>query len=597
MFLAELNLSLKEYPNSFIPNYMKRLILLLIAIPFIGVQAQTNIRSSNPVAENVLLGNYNPANYIPIANYIAPKAIVAGIDQLVNSDSLYRYMLKLESFKNRNTASDTVSSTIGIGAARRWVYQWFKDLGAARSGRVIPSYLEFNHSSICSQPNGLYKNIYCVLPGTDTADKSIIIVEGHIDSRCEDVCDLTCSAEGMEDNATGTALVMELARVMSTYNFKNTLVFLIVIGEEQGLYGADAFAKYCQQKNIQVKAVLNNDVIGGVICGKTSSPPSCPGLNDVDSTQVRLFSSGKIASPYKSLARYTKLQYQEELLPIVKVPMQVTIMNAEDRTNRGGDHIPFRQLGYAAIRFTSANEHGDANPVPNYTDRQHSTRDVLGVDRNSDGIVDSFFVDFHYLARNTVINGATAAMLAQGVKVPAYDVQVAGGKISVVFTDSSANYKIGVRTISNDFRAIYTASGARFDLPDIKADTTYYVSVARMDEHGVESLFGAEKTAKTTTGISAKQVDTGIELLDSYPNPFDESTTIAIQVNDLKKVKEAYLMITDIQGKLIQRIPVNLSMGMNEILYTHGYHVSGTYQYTLFLDGQAVGSKKMVFTN
>jgi hypothetical protein len=141
----------------------------------------------------------------------------------------------------------------------------------------------------------------------------------------------------MEDNGSGTALVIELARVMSQFTFDKTIVFMTTTGEEQGLHGAEAVAFYCKfdEPLIDVKAVLNNDVIGGIICGATSSEPSCPGENLIDSTQVRLFSRGNFDSPHKSLSRYIKLQYQQELLPYVQVPMLLTLMSAEDRTGRG----------------------------------------------------------------------------------------------------------------------------------------------------------------------------------------------------------------------------------------------------------------------
>ena len=578
---------------------MKRILCSLVFLVGSTVYAQTNITSSNVLAEQIMLGNYNPLNYAPTNPVSDAKQIVAGINNGVLSDSLYRYMLRLQTFKNRNTAADTVSNTIGIGAARRWVYSKYQDFSSQHQNRLISSYLQFNHSAICSQTNGLYKNIFTVLPGTDTSDKSIIVIEGHIDSRCEDPCDVLCQAEGMEDNATGTALVMELARVMSAYTFKNTIVFLIVIGEEQGLYGADAFAKYCQQKGIKVKAVLNNDVIGGIVCGKTSSPPSCPGLNAIDSTQVRLFSSGKNVSAHKSLARYVKLQYQEELLSIVKVPMTVSIMNAEDRSGRGGDHIPFRQLGYTAIRFTAANEHGDANPVASYTDRQHSTRDILGTDRNTDGVIDSFFVDFNYLGRNAVINGATAAMIAQGVFTPAYEVVTKDGKLTVNISSASAPaYRIGVRTISNDFKALYTTTDKNFELPDIKLDTNYFISVAAVNGLGVESLFGIEKQAKLTasTGVSVKE-SVGAELLNTYPNPADETTTITINISDKSRIKTAIIRIIDLQGRLIKEMPFTPQNGLNEVIYDHGYNASGIYQYSLVVDGQTVATKKMIFSN
>ncbi len=579
---------------------MKKIIFGLLLFNAFAAAAQTNIASSNPLTEQILLGKYNPSTYLPSTTVTDHKQIVSGINADVLPSSLYSYMLQLQTFKNRNTAADTVSTTTGIGAARRWVYSQFEAISAQNENRLIPAYLQFNHTDICNQANGLYKNIYAVLPGTDTADKSVIIIEGHIDSRCEDVCNITCDADGMEDNATGTALVIELARVMSKYSYKNTIVFLITIGEEQGLYGADAFAKYCKNTGIAVKAVLNNDVIGGIICGKTSSPPSCPGENDIDSTQVRLFSAVKNLSINKGLARYTKLQYQEELLPIVKVPMTVSIMNAEDRTGRGGDHIPFRQQGYAAIRFTSANEHGDANPTAGYTDRQHSTRDILGVDTDSDGSLDSFFVDFNYLSRNAVINGVTAAVAAQGIATPTYEATTSNGKLFVNLpAPKTGGYRVGVRTTANDFKALYYTIQSSFEIPDVKVDSTYFISVAAVNEQGIESLFGMEKQLKvsSTASVNLAIAQSGVELLNTYPNPFDESTTITVNISDFRKIKQTLIRITDLQGKLITELPFTPQNGLNEIIYEHGYNTAGIYHYSLVIDGQVLSTKKMVFTN
>jgi hypothetical protein len=198
---------------------------------------------------------------------------------------------------------------------------------------------------------GRHKDVVAVLPGRDISDPSSIIIEAHLDSRCKDNCDIDCLAQGMEDNGSGVALVVELARVMSQYVFDHTIIFMTVTGEEQGLVGSNAFADYATQENIPLKAVLNNDIVGGIICGETSSPPSCPGLNNIDSTQVRLFSFGGFNSKNKGLSRFIKLEYNEMIKPLSSVPMMVSIMSAEDRTGRGSDHIPFRENGFAAMRF------------------------------------------------------------------------------------------------------------------------------------------------------------------------------------------------------------------------------------------------------
>ena len=320
--------------------------------------SQTNIICTNTVAQQVMKGNYNPASFLPAVSISYPDSVAAHLQHNVSADSLKSYIVQLQTFHNRNSGSDTVSSSIGIGAARRWAFNKFQQFSAANDNRLLPFYLQFD-LPICTMPQ--HKNICAVLPGMDTSDKSVIIIEAHIDSRCEILCDTSCTAEGIEDNASGTALVLELARVMSKLALNRTLLFVLTIGEEQGLDGAEALADYVQQNNIAVKAVINNDVIGGIICGQTSSEPSCPGLNDIDSTHLRFFSYGGFNSKHKQLSRYIKLQYQEEMLPLVSVPMDIVIMTPEDRTNRGGSNRP----GHRRRRKRSGKRCDGSSIIPN----------------------------------------------------------------------------------------------------------------------------------------------------------------------------------------------------------------------------------------
>jgi hypothetical protein len=439
-----------------------------------------------------------------------------------------------------------------------------------------------------------------VLPGVDTTAHGVILVEAHIDSRCAVLCDINCPAHGMEDNGSGTALLLELARVMSRFALDRTVVFMATIAEEQGLYGADAFAKYAKEKGIPLVAVMNNDVVGGVICGKTSSPPSCPGLNDIDSTQVRLFSQGGFNSKNKQLARFIKLQYLEEALSQVAVPMQVTIMSAEDRTGRGGDHIPFRQQGFAAMRFTSANEHGNADVTsPNYSDRQHTSSDVLGVDTNGDSVLDSFFVDFNYLARNATINGVAMALAGIGPEPVDLNVTKSTDSVYVDIIDplNYGLYRVFVRSATNDFDSLFTTTQLHYVFK--RPTGTFFVSAASVDGDGIESLFSKEVNPPTVnaTGEVAKLDLPAIELLQNRPNPFDEATIISFMVNKEVPYKMAQINVVDMQGKVLWQHPVKLHIGMNEVLYEHGYNVTGVFAYSLILDGKTVGTKEMIFAN
>lgn len=576
---------------------MKKLFAIAFLFAAPGVFAQVNILSTEILAEQIMIGNYNPASFVSSNPITHPDSISQNIITDVSADTLKNYLVMLGSFHNRNTGSDTVSSVTGIGAARRWVFSKFAEFSAANDNRLIPSYLQFD-TTICGSAQ--HRNIFAVLPGSDTSDKSIIIIEGHLDSRCNDGCDTTCLAEGMEDNASGTALVMELARVMSRYTFKRTIVFMATIGEEQGLFGATAFAMYAQQKSIAIKAVLNNDIVGGVLCGTTSSPPSCPAFGDVDSMQVRIFSSGNFNSQHKQLARYSKLEYTEQALPHVAVPTTISIMTPEDRTGRGGDHIPFRQRGFASIRFTSANEAGNANVADTaYHDRQHTSGDILGVDTDGDFIIDSFFVDFNYLARNAVINGNAAAMAAVTTVAPDFQFTVVQtGKVVVTITQQTQyqQYRVAVRLPSNNnWDTLYTMNGIISDTLTLPAGTTLYISASAVDTLGIESLFSREYMLNAVSVPEISKGERGIALLPVKPNPADEEVVITVLVSKSVVYKNAFIRISSEDGKEVSRLKVSLNPGINEVNYHHGIAASGKFICSLIVDGKNIASTKIIF--
>lgn len=575
---------------------MKTLLTAIVVLCAFTAAAQTNIQPTHPLVENILLGQYDPALYLPSQIISHPDSISQGILHRVSPDSLKSYILQLGSFYNRNSGSDTSSSTLGIGAARKWVVHKFQQFSQQNENRLLPSYLQFD-VTICSVNR--HKNIFAVLPGTDTASKQVIIMEAHIDSRCEDVCDSLCLAQGIEDNASGTALVMELARVMSAYTYRHTLVFLVTIGEEQGLVGAEAFADYVQQKGILVKAVQNNDITGGIICGQTSSPPSCPGLNDIDSTHVRIFSAGNVNSKHKGYARFMKLEYQEQIAPYTTSPSLILLMSPEDRTGRSGDHVPFRQKNYTAIRLTSANEHGNANSSDtSYTDRQHSYRDTLGIDTDNDNTVDSFFIDFRYLARNTVINGNAAAICAIGPLQPDFTATAPGPDQIIVEVTQATQYqlyRVGVRTTSHDWDTVFTMTGLIDTFAVNSTNNIVYISVLSVDSNGIESIPSVERTVNIS-GTTTIEQPTGVQLLQNRPNPFDEATYIQF-ISDQAYSSDAYITITDMQGRVIRTMPIEIQQGMNEVLYVHGYGATGILYYSLIIRGRTVDTKAMVFAN
>lgn len=571
---------------------------LLLLLPNNAI-TQTNIHFTNPDILQILKGNYDPENFMPPFPVSDPASISESLIGLVNPDSMKATLLALRRFHNRNTASDTVSADTGIGAARKWVLSQFDRYSQQQFDRLITGYLEFDQD-VCGMQR--HKNVVAILPGRDTSDASSIIIEAHLDSRCADNCDIHCLAEGMEDNGSGVALVLELARSMSRFVYDHTIVFMTVTGEEQGLVGSNAYAVYAVQQGLKIKAVLNNDIVGGIICGETSSPPSCPGLNHIDSTQVRLFSFGGFNSPHKALSRFIKLEYQEMIRPLVDVPMLVTIMSAEDRTGRGSDHIPFRENGYTAMRFTSANEHGDADVSdPEYHDRQHTSGDVLGVDTDGDQQIDSFFVDFNYLSRNATINGNAAVMAALGPDRPTIKTFGQDGDFLYIEIEDPHDYDhyvVGLRVNTNDFDTLYYIEGGKtgtFTLPN--REFNLFVSAASIDENGVESLFSDEVLARLTGTNEPTAPEQKIELLQNRPNPFDESTIISFLVHGPATTYNAHIVISDLNGKQIRHIPVEVKEGMNEVLYHHGYNMVGTYLYSLYINDQLMATKKMVFAN
>lgn len=582
-------------------NNKQLLLLFALLANFYQLTAQTNFRFSEPNLLPILKGQYAPSQYYSGQPGTNKAAIKQALLSQTSSDSLLQYLFGLNQFRNRNSGSDTLSLSNGIGAARNWALQQFQRFGQANPA-FKSGFFSFDQQ-ICSI--GTHKNVLGILPGTDTSEKGFILIEAHYDSRCENVCDTACEARGMEDNGSGVALVLELARVLSTQTYPRTLVFMLTTAEEQGLDGANSFAVFAKTNALPIRAVLNNDVIGGIICGKTASPPGCPGENEIDSLQVRIFSAGANYSMPKGLARFTKLSFDEELLAQMLVKTNIQIMNAEDRIGRGGDHIPFRQQGFAAIRLTSANEHGDANAsVPGYQDRQHSTRDVLGKDVNGDGKLDSLFVSTSYLKRNVQINGITAAMLAIGPQnPPEFELINDGNGLSVKITNPQPNYayKIGFRSRNHTFDTLFTLKG-QSDLKTyhVKKDSFYFVSVASMDAEGTESLFSLEKYVKVA-GVPPTSLKENLasgkpmQLLPVSPNPVDETLSLSVWVQNPKPGLVGSLLITDLQGRIVKELHLNLNKNINEVVFEHGFSTKGLYHCSLFVAGEKIDTQRLWF--
>jgi len=337
------------------------------------------------------------------------------IDQMVkeiSADSMKSYINRLVSFGTRSTLSSTTDKNRGIGAAREWVVQRFNEFAKNGNGRMR-AFVD----TVTIPPDGRrvdvatnLGNAMAVLKGNDVNDDRIYIISGHLDSRVTDVMNRTADAPGANDDGSGVAAVMECARIMSKRSFPATIIFVAVSGEEQNLLGSTYLANQAKTKNWNVDAMLNNDIMGSNNSNET---------NIVDNTRLRVFSegisvldTGRVLSTVRNLglendsksrqlARYIKETGERYVSNL-----EIVMIYRSDRFLRGGDHSPFLQRGYAAVRLTEMNE--------NYN---HQHQDI----RIDKGVVYGDlpeFMDFEYLRKNTAVNLSTLANLAKAPSMP-----------------------------------------------------------------------------------------------------------------------------------------------------------------------------------
>ncbi|MDN4036697.1 M20/M25/M40 family metallo-hydrolase [Massilia sp. YIM B02443] len=328
----------------------------------------------------------------------------------ISPQRIESHIKKLVSFGTRHTMSDTVSETRGIGAARRWIKAELERCGAGTPLQVSYDSHVAPVSARISKPTEIV-NVVATLPGTQAASKDrMYVVSGHYDSRASDVMDATSEAPGANDDASGTAAIMELACVMARYKFDATLVFMAVAAEEQGLIGARHWAEGARQKNWNVAGMFTNDIIGssraddGHVDNKQVRlfAQSIPATKEMSDTVRQLVATGgENDSLSRQLARHTKEQGERYVKGF-----KVSVIQRHDRYLRGGDHMPFLEQGYAALRFTEPAE-----------DFAHQHQDL----RTENGKVYGDlieFVDFDYVAKVAKVNAAAMATLALAPAAP-----------------------------------------------------------------------------------------------------------------------------------------------------------------------------------
>lgn len=351
----------------------------------------------------------------------------------ISADSIHAYLEKLVSFETRHTLSDTVSPTRGIGAARRWIKQKFESFNKQNGNRLKVYYDRYVQEPTrrINQPVEIV-NVVAELPTKQPSSQNrYYIVSGHYDSRVSDPMNAKDFAPGANDDGSGTAAVIELARVMSQYEFDANIIFITVAAEEQGLFGARHFAQVVKEKGYQVEAMFTNDIVGN----------SKDETGKIDDQTIRVFAQG--IPPNDSLTRYEKTLLStggendtpsRQLARLIDESAQtylpgfkVNTIYRKDRYLRGGDHSPFLEEGFAAVRFSEPNEV--------FTQQHQDVRLENGV-QYGDLLK---FVDVNYIKKVTQLNAASLAVLANA---PARPVEV-GVSVSQLTNDTTLKWKPG----------------------------------------------------------------------------------------------------------------------------------------------------------
>ena len=350
-----------------------------------------------------------------VASDSSPQAVLDGIAAEVDARELHETIAKLVGFGTRHTLSDTTSETRGIGAARRWTKTRFEALSKACGGCLeIATPAQTVTGTRIPQPAEVM-DVVAIQRGTTDPDR-VLVITGHIDSRVTDVMDATHDAPGANDDASGVAAVLEAARVLSKRKFGATIVYGVLSGEEQGLYGGKVLADFAKTRGWRVEADLNNDIVGNSHGGD--------GVNDNSVVRVfsegtkaletpaqaakRRYNGGEVDSPSRNLARFIA-QVGERTL----ANLRVALVYRTDRYGRGGDQVPFLEAGFPAVRLTEPHE--------DYTRQHQDLRTENGI-TYGDTIE---HVDFDYLAQVTRLNAIALAALANA-PAPPQGVAIAG---------------------------------------------------------------------------------------------------------------------------------------------------------------------------
>ncbi len=407
---------------------MKRaipILLVLICIASFGPSSQ---------AQHVLNSSRRNPTIDAVFGEISPSRIEANVRKLV-------------SFGTRHTLSDPADPKRGIGAARKWIKTEFDAYAKDSGGRLKveeDSFLQPVAPRVPS-PTTLV-NIVATLPGDDPVSRDRwIVISGHYDSIPRPLSDTKADAPGANDDASGTAVVMELARALSKQHFDATLVFMAVAGEEQGLLGATHWAEQAKADGRRIEAMLTNDIVGNTLGGNGVRDnrrlrvfsEGIPSNESEAQARVRGSIGGENDGISRQLARYLK-DVAEHDMP----DFEVSLIFRRDRYGRGGDHIPFNERGFAAVRLTEPNE--DFN-------RQHERVEIREGISYGDNIE---YVDFDFVARVARVNASLMVNLALAPAPPA-DVRFGSARQSY---DTTLSWKRGPDADLAGYRVLWRST-------------------------------------------------------------------------------------------------------------------------------------------
>ena len=423
-------------------------------------------------------------------NYSQDKIdnLIFEIISKVSRDNLEKDIVTLANFGTRHTLSDTISKYRGIGAARRWIKNSFEKISLECDNCLEIFYQKnyFKGNKIRLIRDVWINNVVAIQRGYKYPNR-YVIMSGDIDSRVSDPNDYESDSPGANDNASGMAATIEAARVLSRYQFENSIVYLGLSGEEQGLYGGQGFAEFAKKNNWDIIGVLNNDMIGniegvnGIIDNKSFRIFSEPvPANETDRERyMRRFYGGEIDGNSRQLARFiysTTKKYMPEMKP--------NLIYRLDRFGRGGHHRPFNDLGFAGVRIMESNE--------NYN-RQHQDIRIENGIKYGDVIEG---VDFNYVKNLTSVNIINLVLIGSSPPPPK-NLSIGGiVEPSVKFKwdknndDNIKGYKIYWRETSSPHWQFskYIGNVNNYTLDDVIIDN-YLFSVTSVSVDGYESIF------------------------------------------------------------------------------------------------------------